>query len=62
MSIAEMKWEIVRKLDQMSDSAVKEVLNLINQVEKKPEIRYDILSELDTVMEEDKNLLDRLSK
>lgn len=62
MSIAEMKWEIVRKLDRMSDSAVKEVLNMINQVEKKPEIRYDILSELDTVMEEDKNLLDRLSK
>lgn len=56
-----MKWEIVRKLDRMSESAVKEVLNLINQVEKKPEIRYDLASNLDQLMEENDELLKRLS-
>ena len=62
MSTAEMKWEIVRKLDGLSEDTIKEVLAMLNKVEQTPEIRYDILSELDSVMEEDKNLLDRLSK
>lgn len=66
MSIDEMKWRIVQQLDHVSEDAIKEVLELLEQAEKKQDvqakgtIRTDINAGLDERIERNIELLKKL--
>lgn len=66
MSIDEMKWRIAQQLDHVSEDAIKEVLELLEQAEKKQDvqakgtIRTDINAGLDERIERNIELLKKL--
>jgi len=53
---------IDEQLNGLSQEQLKLVMKFLNEIRQGGEPNYNILDELDTVMKEDKNLLDRLSK
>ena len=53
---------IDEQLNGLSQEQLKLVMNFLNEIKQGGESNYNILDELDTVVKEDKNLLDRLSK
>ena len=62
MSTKEMLDAIDEQLNGLSQEQLKLVMKFLNEIKQGGESNYNILDELDTVVKEDKNLLDRLSK
>lgn len=62
MSTKELLEAIDEQLNGLSQEQLKQVIQFLDEIRQGSTPRYNILTELDTVMEEDKNLLDRLSK
>ncbi len=62
MSIAEMKWEIVKGIDLLQEKDLENILSVLEKMAKTRTIRYDINSEIDHVLREDEMLLNRLAK
>ena len=62
MSKEEIKYEINKVLDQFSDTALKELLAFLKQLEEKSSV-YDLRSEtLNNILREDEELLKKLAQ
>lgn len=62
MSTLEMKWKITTSLDKLSETALEEVLNIVNEKKSSGSVRYDINTEIDLILREDAALLKRLAE
>lgn len=62
MSKEEMKHEINKVLDHFSDSALKELLSFLKQLEQKHSASVLDFSQLQRILQEDKHLLEKLAQ
>ncbi len=61
MTIKELKSEIQKSLDNVPESILTDILALLKQVEGQPD-KFKLTQNLRHILEEDKNLLERLAK
>lgn len=57
-----MKQAIDERLEHMSAQELEEVLDFLNKKDRTPMLRYDINSEIESVVKEDAALLKRLAQ
>jgi hypothetical protein len=62
MTTNEIKLEIQKSLDRVPESTLNEILALLKQAERNSEEKVNLARNLRHILEEDKNLLDRLAK
>lgn len=54
--------EIDKKLLQLTDKQLKDVVDYLEMLNKKQSLKYNIVDEVDQVMKDDENLLNRLAQ
>jgi mRNA-degrading endonuclease RelE of RelBE toxin-antitoxin system len=62
MSIAEIKSEINKSLDKIPENVLQDVLNYLKDLENLPSDKIERAQHLRKILNEDKNLLERLAK
>jgi hypothetical protein len=62
MSTQEIKSEIQKSLDQVPDSVLQAILDLLKQAENQPVDKINLVLKLQRILREDKALLERLAK
>ena len=62
MSKEEIKHEIIKVLDHLSDKTLEEILSFLKNMEGKPSLSLADRTILDKVLSEDKDLLEKLAK
>ncbi len=62
MTKQEIKSEIQKSLDRMPETVLQDVLAFLRHVEGHPLEKINLASNLRTILEEDKQLLQRLAK
>ena len=62
MSTKEIKTEIQKSLDNVPDSVLQDILDLLKRAEKQPADRLSLTKNLRDILTEDKELLERLAK
>jgi hypothetical protein len=62
MTKQEIKSEIQKSLDRVPESVLQDVLAFLRQVEGQPMAKVNMASNLRTILEEDKHLLQRLAQ
>jgi len=62
MTTQEIKSEIQKSLDKVPDSVLQNILELLKQAEKKSESDIIIALNLNKILQEDNELLQRLAK
>ena len=62
MSANELKEEIKKSLDNVPESILNDVLNLLRQAENLPEAKVGLINHLKIILSEDMHLLERLAK
>lgn len=62
MSKEEIKHEIIKVLDHLSDKTLEEILSFLKNMEGKPSLSFVDRTILDKVLSEDKDLLEKLAK
>jgi hypothetical protein len=58
----EIKHEIIKVLDHLSDKTLEEILSFLKNMEGKQSLSLADRTVLDKVLSEDKNLLEKLAK
>lgn len=62
MTTQEVKQEIQKSLDQVPESVLREILNLLKQTESQSTEKADLFMNLRNILTEDKELLERLAQ
>ena len=62
MTIKELKSEIQKSLDNVPESVLEDILVLLKEAAGKPEEQLKLTRNLRDILNEDKNLLERLAK
>ena len=63
MSAIEMKWEITRRLDKLSDAKLSKILDdIVADENQKQSINWDITANMDELFQENIGLLKRLAQ
>jgi len=62
MSKEQIKHEIIKVLDHLSDKTLEEILSFLKNMEGKPSFSLADRTILDKVLSEDKDLLEKLAK
>ena len=62
MSVAEMKKEIVKKIESFDEIQLKELMKFVNTVENNSSKKINLLKNIDTIFAEREEVLRRLAK
>jgi hypothetical protein len=61
MTVADLKHEIKKAIDEVPESVLVDILDYLNQVKSAPKDKIDLTRNLARIMREDKDLLKRLA-
>lgn len=61
MTIADLKYEITKEIDDAPESVLADILDYLKQVKVTPKEKIDLTRHLGLILREDKELLQRLA-
>ena len=61
MTVADLKYEINKAIDDVPESVLKDILDYLKQVKVTPKEKIDLTRHLGQILREDKELLQRLA-
>ena len=62
MTTNELKLEIQKSLDKVSEEVLRDILDFLKQVEARPNVNLKLSKNLSLILNEDKELLEKLAK
>ena len=61
MATADLKLEIQKMIDTVSDSVLEELLDYLRQIQNSPPVKVDLTQHLGSMLRDDNELLQRLA-
>lgn len=61
MTVADLKYEINKAIDEVPESVLNDILDYLKQVKVTPKEKIDLTRHLGQILREDKELLQRLA-
>lgn len=61
MTVADLKFEISKAMDEVPESVLIDILDYLKQVKVSPKEKIDLMRHLGQILREDKELLQRLA-